>query len=139
MTNGTKETVIRRSGDTFAFSLPEEHTFDVLDETDEAGRPLARIGVTGVAGEMCSVLGVEEREHETEYLLEPAGFSSSVGSQPTGYPWTSVQEEHARLRARWQNAGGEPTRFEAWRQGASHESQFREWRDEIRRMESGTG
>ena len=130
-----RETVIRRRGDTFAFSLLEGHALELLEVTDSAGRQLAHIRVPGAGGETCSVVATERREGEIEYTLKPTGARHSAGNQPLGYPWPAVQDEHARLRARWEAAGGDPARFEAWRQGASHESQFREWREEIRRLE----
>lgn len=133
MSNG-REIVVRRRGDTFAFVLPEGHEFELLDSPDDEGRALAHIRVPGVGGQTCTVIVIEDRDEEIEYELEPAGTSHSVGEQPPGYPWPTVQEEHARLRRAWDVVGGRPTDFDAWAKGASHESQFREWRAEIRKL-----
>src|SRR5947208_11778916 len=93
-----RETVIKRSGGSFAFSLPYGNTFEILDSHDQHGRPLARIGVPGSAGETVAVAQIIEREGEIEYVVEPTGVSSSVGQRSPGYPWPQVQDEHERLR-----------------------------------------
>lgn len=131
-----REIVIHRRGASFAFSLPYGNTFEIVDGQDEHGRPLARISVPGAQGETVAVDEIIEREGEIEYVVEPTGFASSVGAQPVGYPWPRVQDEHERLRVRWEAAGGRPTDFLAWAQGASYESQFRDWRARIRAMQS---
>ena len=130
-----REIVIKRSGGSFAFSLPYGNTFEILDSQDERGRPLARIGMPGAAGETVALAQTIEREGEIEYVVDPTGIASAVGRQPLGYPWPQVQDEHERLRVRWEAAGGRPTDFLAWRQGASWESQFTEWRARIREMQ----
>jgi len=130
-----REIVIRRCGGSFAFSLPHGNTFEILDSQDKRARLLARIGVPGAAGETVAVAEIVERDGEIEYIVEPAGVSSSVGRQPPGYSWPQVQDEHERLRVRWEAAGGRPTDFLAWRQGASWDSQFAEWRARIREMQ----
>lgn len=131
-----REIVIRRSGASFAFSLPYGTAFEIDDSQDDRGRPLARIGVPGAAGETVAVAQIVERDGEIEFIVESTGVASSVGRQPPGYPWPQVQDEHERLRVRWEEAGGRPTDFLAWRQGASWDSQFAEWRARIREMQS---
>jgi len=135
-----REKVVRRQGVDFAFSLPHGHTLDIRDEPDEeTGRPLAHIGIPGVGGEVCRLLDLKTREDELEYVLEPAGGEHSVGNQPEGYPWPRVQDEHARLRARWESAGGDLSRFDAWAKGASIESHFGELRAELRKLAAANG
>lgn len=132
-----REIVIRRRSDTFAFKLPEGHELELVDVQHEQGRQFVHLRVPGVAGETCAIVSIEERDEEIEYVVEPAGTSHSVGSQPLGYPWPLIQDEQARLRAEWEAAGGDVTWFDSWAQGASHESQFRQWRDGLRRLRRG--
>jgi hypothetical protein len=132
------EVVIRRQGESFAFTLPDGHEFSVLDDVPNGRRPLARIGIPGARGETCAIVGIEARDGESEYVLEPVGVSSSVGNQPTGYAWPLIQDEHDRLRRRWVAAGGAETAFDAWGRHNTHDEQFREWRAEIRRMEAAS-
>ena len=132
-----RETVIRKQGDSFAFKLPDGHELELLDSHDEQGRQLARIGIPGSGGETVSVLSIEEREEEIEYLLERAGAAHSIGAQPVGYPWPLIQEEQERLKMQWADAGGNVSQFAAWRPGTTHEAQFRDRRRGIRRLRRG--
>ena len=135
--NANEETVVRKQGDSFAFKLPDGHQLELLDSQDEQGRRLARIGTPGSGEETVSVVSIEEREGEVEYVLERAGAAPSAGQQPAGYPWPLIQEEQERLKMQWADAGGNVSQFAAWRPGTTDEAQFRNWRRGIRRLRSG--
>jgi len=129
------EIVVRHESASFAFSLPDGHELELLEERDGHGRQLARLGIPGAMGETCVVTNIADRGDELEYTLEPSGLADAVGHEPSGYPWPAVQDEHERIRRRWGARGGDPGRLIAWREGASYGAQFEEWRAEIRRLE----
>ena len=131
------EIVIRHHRHGYGFTLPQGHEFVVLDELDEdSRRPVGRIGIPSVGSEAVVVTDIETRGDEIEYALTPYGVSTSVGNEEPGYPWPAPQDVHAALKARWVAAGGEEAAFEAWGHD-DWESEFRQKREEIRRLEAG--
>ena len=131
MNANEREIVIRRQGDTFGFKLPESHQLELREGEDVQGRRLADLRAAGNGGETVTVVSIDERDEEIEYVVEP------TGDEPTGYPWPVLQEEQERLKMQWADAGGNVSQFAAWRPGTSQESQFREWRAAIRRLRRG--
>jgi hypothetical protein len=131
-----KQTVVRPPGGSWCFTLSEQDTIELTD--DRRYVSLA----TPQASTLFAVTGIDDSDPE-EIVVSlgdvhgrtgPPSFGDVV-REPRGYPLPQVQDEFARLEARWQAAGGDPQRFSAWAQGADNEAQLRRIRAELRKPE----
>jgi hypothetical protein len=125
-----KQTVVQRRGATWAFHLPDRHEVQVNRDNNTVTLSQPDSGST------YELAGVEERDDEIIVKLgaEIAGHAAGVGDQARqpGYRMPEIQDEFERLRGRWERAGLNPQKFNAWAQGASWESHLTEIRRELR-------
>jgi hypothetical protein len=128
-----KEQIVRRGGWGFPPLAFHGHVIDQVD----ADEGLIHLRAAGGAGGTYELLGVTETDEEVIYEVGAEKGSHSVGRQPLGYPFPTIDQELDRLTTEWANAGGERQEFEAWRQGASHDSHTTELRAKLRRRREG--
>lgn len=134
-----KESVVRRQGSTWGFTLPEQHTIEV----DESNGNVA-ISTPGEGSDF-RLDRIEETDDEViVYLgdeLGRHGPAAVVGEgEPLpparGYPFPEIQDEIQRLRSRWIQAGGAGADFDAWAQGDDWETYLRRMRRELREVDA---
>gem|GEM_PF-3419828 len=127
-----KETVVRRHGSDWSFTLPEQHSIRIDHQ-----KGWVRLG-TPSGGSTFLLNGLDETDGEAIVSLgdEVAGAGPvSVGpivSDARGYPLPEIQDELERLRARWVRAGYPEHEFNAYSQGSTHEDQLRRIRARLR-------
>ena len=127
-----KETVVKRGS--WAFTLPEQHRIRL---SEDAG--LVSIS-TPSRGSTHHLREIIEDEDEVVVVLGSEVTRSAVGTgeeitEPTGYPFPTIDEEVARLTQRLIGAGGDPQRIQAWAAGEDYDSHLRFIRREIRAPE----
>jgi hypothetical protein len=127
-----KETVVRRRGADWSFTLPEFHRIEV----DQANKTVhLRTPLEGTTYELA---GLEESEDQvivrlgTELGSHGPPSVGPSGPEPRGYPLPEIQDEFARLTARWERAGFAPHEVHVYPEGATHEDQLRMIRRRLR-------
>jgi hypothetical protein len=129
-----KETVVRRPGAGWSFTIPYGHEVNV----DDVNRQV-HLG-TPQSGSLYELAGVEQTEDETIVLLgDKLGDHGppsvgDVGTPPLGYWLPEIQDEFDRLRVRWQRAGFELQEFNAYAPGSTQEDQLRMIRRRLREV-----
>jgi hypothetical protein len=135
-----KETVVRRHGADWSFHLPEQHAIEITPD-----KRYVTVS-TPLEGSLYAVERIDDSDPEevVVYLGEEHGKSGptfSAGDQPVppvrGYPLPEIQDEFARLKVRWLQAGRSEQEFTAYPQGATHEDQLRRIRKRLRACEDG--
>ena len=130
-----KETVVRRRGAEWSFTLPDRHDLAIDQEAHTVS-----LSMPG-EGSAYELAGIEETDSEVIVQLGPEIGSHTTGTGqpmkwPKGYPLPESGRVQ-RLKARWLRAGLPQQEFDAWAQGATHESQLSRIR--ARRREAPTG
>jgi hypothetical protein len=122
-----KETVVRRRGANWSFTLPEQHRIRINNE-----HRTVRLE-TPLEGTTYELAGVEETDDEVIVRLGAEISRGGVGAGgERGYPLPEIQDERARLQARWERLGLPIGEFHAYPQGATHEDKLRELRRRLR-------
>lgn len=114
------------------FVLPEGHTLQVSDD----GSTITLH--TGGGGGTYELLGLRETDAEVIYRVGSARTVSSVGAQPTGYPFVAIQDEMDRMQREWESLGGEVGGFNAWAPGEDHNGFLTRRRGDLRDLRSGS-
>jgi hypothetical protein len=112
------------------FLLPEGHSVRV-----DAGNSTITLH-TGGGGGTYELIDARVTPDEVVYVVGAECASSSVGTQPTGYPFVPIHNEKARLRREWVAAGGDSTVFDVYANGDTHNAFFARRRAELREMRS---
>lgn len=128
-----KETVVQACGAIWCFHLPRMHRIQI----DDDGRRVSLS--TPESGSTYELVAVDETEDEVIVKLgaELSGHAVGVGDQSrqARYRLPLIQDEFARLRGRWANAGLPEQTFNAWAQGASWENHLHDIRQKLRETE----
>ncbi len=134
MSGPPNETVVRRHGAGWSFTIPYGHQVkvDVVHRQVHLGTPQS--------GSLYELAGVEQTEDETIVLLgDKLGDHGppSVGeaeSPALGYRLPEIHDEFDRLRTRWQRAGLGLQEFNTYAPGSTHEDQLRKIRRRLREV-----
>jgi hypothetical protein len=127
-----RETVVRRSGADWSFSLPYRHEIEV-----DPGAGFVQLRTPDTAT-MYQLGGIEEADEEVMVKLGPELARSGPPSMgdvvlaPLGYPLPEIQDEFDRLTARYEEAGLPAQEVHAYAQGSTHEDQLRWLRKRLR-------
>jgi hypothetical protein len=126
-----KETVVRRPGAGWSFTIPYKHEV-VVDEAN--GTVVLR---TPMQGTTYSLAGVTDEGDERIVLLgrELGRNGPPNMSPPIGYVLPEIQDEFNRLRTRWDQAGLDRQVFDAYAPGSGHEDQLRMIRRRLREVD----
>jgi hypothetical protein len=110
------EIVIYRGG--WGFRLPAQHRVSIDEE-----KQLVQLSQPDRGG-IYELQQVDETASEFRIQVgDPYGISHATGTtEPPGYPFPTIDDELARLRAAWKSAGLPEHEFEAWAQGATYDS-----------------